>query len=508
MQFDKSMNKLSFDNRNFIVTGTFSGRHVGTFAYSAAQFELQFTSDRSFAPGEVVTAVATTSLTSADGFPLAKPYVFQFTIATGIPVSAFEIDSTYSCNAYPTSIVAADLDNDLDLDLFTANSGSDVVLVYYNDGNGIFTPAPALPAGSSPRCAVAGDFNGDGYTDIVASNQGVVSDTVWTMSVLLNDGAGGFLSHRQDTLHAPVLSLATGDFNGDGYPDVILINENDNEVTVRINSGDGHFGNEIIYAAAVMPTSATIVDLDNDGDLDAAIGCYGPDAVQIFKNNGYGSFTLDGEYDAHHRPWSIQSADLNADGYMDLAVACWGDTVTILLNDHSGSFPTKDGIEACDMPRSVFPSDIDGDGDIDLATVCQYDDYLFLMSNLGSGTFSGNMIASGGSSPQAVVLADLNGDMAMDAAIANWNSYDMAVHLTEPPSNCGDADGSGGGDIDDVIFIVNYIFTGGPAPEPMEIANVNCLDDVDIDDVVSLVGYIFLGGAAPCDPDDDGTPDC
>jgi hypothetical protein len=182
--------------------------------------------------------------------------------------------------------------------------------------------------------------------------------------------------------------------------------------------------------------------------------------------------------------------------------------VTVLINDGSGAFPTRDGIEACDMPRSVFPSDIDGDGDIDMASVCQFDDYLFLMSNSGSGLFSGNFMASGGSSPQAVVLADLNGDMAVDAAVANWNSYDMAVHLTAPPPDCGDADGSGAIDVDDVIFIVNYVFTGGPAPIPLDIANVNCLDDVDIDDVVSLAGYIFLGGVSPCDPNGDGTPDC
>jgi len=69
----------------------------------------------------------------------------------------------------------------------------------------------------------------------------------------------------------------------------------------------------------------------------------------------------------------------------------------------------------------------------------------------------------------------------------------------------GDADGSGGIDIDDVVYLIAYIFTGGPAP----VTSLCCGDadgsgGVDIDDVVYLVAYIFTGGPAPdveaCNP--------
>jgi len=64
----------------------------------------------------------------------------------------------------------------------------------------------------------------------------------------------------------------------------------------------------------------------------------------------------------------------------------------------------------------------------------------------------------------------------------------------------GDADGSGDVDIDDVVYLIGYIFSGGPAPTPA----VCCGDadgsgDVDIDDVVYLIAYIFTGGPAPID---------
>ncbi len=63
---------------------------------------------------------------------------------------------------------------------------------------------------------------------------------------------------------------------------------------------------------------------------------------------------------------------------------------------------------------------------------------------------------------------------------------------------CGDVNGSFAVDIDDVVYIVNYIFSGGPPPNPMESGDVDCSGNVDIDDVVYLINYIFTGGPEPC----------
>jgi hypothetical protein len=73
---------------------------------------------------------------------------------------------------------------------------------------------------------------------------------------------------------------------------------------------------------------------------------------------------------------------------------------------------------------------------------------------------------------------------------------------------CGDADGSGEVDIDDVVYLINYIFTSGPPPDPIESGDADCSGGIDIDDVVWLIAYIFSGGNAPCDTDGDEVPDC
>jgi hypothetical protein len=73
---------------------------------------------------------------------------------------------------------------------------------------------------------------------------------------------------------------------------------------------------------------------------------------------------------------------------------------------------------------------------------------------------------------------------------------------------CGDVDASGDVDIDDVVYLISYIFGGGPPPDPYEAGDVDCSGAVDIDDVVYLIAYIFSGGPDPCDPDGDTVPDC
>jgi len=73
---------------------------------------------------------------------------------------------------------------------------------------------------------------------------------------------------------------------------------------------------------------------------------------------------------------------------------------------------------------------------------------------------------------------------------------------------CGDADSSGDVDIDDVVYLIAYIFSAGTEPVPYEAGDADCSGAVDIDDVVYLIGYIFSSGYAPCDIDGDGVPDC
>jgi len=88
-----------------------------------------------------------------------------------------------------------------------------------------------------------------------------------------------------------------------------------------------------------------------------------------------------------------------------------------------------------------------------------------------------------------VIAYDLNGDSTCSNQVLSFRTVTL-----------GDADGSGGVDIDDIVYLINYIFSSGLPPQPMFIGDANCSGEVDIDDVVYLIAYVFSGGPEPCDP--------
>lgn len=71
--------------------------------------------------------------------------------------------------------------------------------------------------------------------------------------------------------------------------------------------------------------------------------------------------------------------------------------------------------------------------------------------------------------------------------------------VAQSMADCGDINGSGGINIADVVYLVNYIFAGGPSPLDISIGDVNCSGSTNIADVVYLVNYIFANGPATCD---------
>ncbi|MGB5106544.1 MAG: hypothetical protein WBP29_03505, partial [Candidatus Zixiibacteriota bacterium] len=74
----------------------------------------------------------------------------------------------------------------------------------------------------------------------------------------------------------------------------------------------------------------------------------------------------------------------------------------------------------------------------------------------------------------------------------------LTVTLTGPTYTCGDADANELINISDAVYLIAYVFTGGPAPIPVEAGDVDCNAVVTISDAVYLIAYVFSGGPAPC----------
>lgn len=164
----------------------------------------------------------------------------SFVIAQRLSAGLYSGDS-------PAWIEIADINNDTFGDLVTANPESDRLLVFIGDGRGGFDEPQAWPTGGlDPRAVIVADFNQDGWADLAAANSS--SNLV---TVHLNNGSGGFGSiilvdpprgkpvqpNKAITVLAGSLpvSLAAGDLDGDGDPDLVVANQGDDSVSVHIN---------------------------------------------------------------------------------------------------------------------------------------------------------------------------------------------------------------------------------------------------------------------------------
>jgi hypothetical protein len=146
----------------------------------------------------------------------------------------FGTAATYTVDGHSSYVAAGDFNNDGNVDLVSANRFSSDVTLLLGDGSGGFQSNGNFPAGQYCRALGVGDFDGDGNLDLAVANAEFDDNTV---SVLLGDGNGGFSPAVNLPAGMAPGSIAVGDFNGDGYPDLAIANHDSNSVTVLINTG-------------------------------------------------------------------------------------------------------------------------------------------------------------------------------------------------------------------------------------------------------------------------------
>ncbi len=88
------------------------------------------------------------------------------------------------------------------------------------------------------------------------------------------------------------------------------------------------------------------------------------------------------------------------------------------------------------------------------------------------------------------------------AGTASSASYRMVIGFWGGPNlfTCGDANGDKIINVGDAVYLIGYIFRGGPAPNPLAAGDANCDGPINVGDAVYLISYIFRGGPAPCCP--------
>src|SRR5215831_17268668 len=127
--------------------------------------------------------------------------LFALLITAAICQAGFRPAVNYPVNPYPTSVVKGDFNRDGNLDLVVTGCGDAncitqaAVIVLLGDGSGRFSRGGQFVAGppnTTPDTLASGDFNGDGTPDLAVVNNGV--NQFGSVSILLGDGSGGFLA--------------------------------------------------------------------------------------------------------------------------------------------------------------------------------------------------------------------------------------------------------------------------------------------------------------------------
>ena len=276
------------------------------------------------------------------------------------------------------------------------------------------------PTELTDSVVVTGDFNGDGIPDlaVLESNSG-------SLLISLGNGDGTFQGATTYTVDQTSVAMVAANLHSNQYSDLVIAGT-DGTVTVMQATGDAA-GDLTVSETLSVPFALGVAvgDFNHDGFADFAVA--GLHNVTAFYNDGAGNFTSGNSWTSgfsYSNFTGITVADFNKDGFSDIALtdSTVPDVAVFMYEPDGHSFGGPYTYPVGASASAIASGDINGDGYPDLAVVSNVDSTVAVLMNYGTnppgpGTFGPASIYGVANQPTAIVMNDFNKDGFADIAV-------------------------------------------------------------------------------------------